>query len=89
MRPAIGASVASSAAPAMNPPAISPWPPPSSSIRSGTSTSIAPNITEGTATKAAASRIGRLTRVAITSPRLWRSGARDSGSREAAIERRS
>ena len=47
-RPAIGARTASSAAPAMKPAAITPWPPPRASIRSGTSTSIAPNITEGT-----------------------------------------
>ena len=38
----------------MKPPAITAWPPPRSSIRSGTSTSIAPNISEGTATKAVA-----------------------------------
>ena len=52
--PTIGARAASSAAPAMKPPAISAWPPPRSSIRSGTSTSTAPNISEGTATKAVA-----------------------------------
>ena len=51
----------------MKPAAITPWPPPSASIRSGTSTSIAPNITEGTATKTAPSRIGRLSSVATTS----------------------
>ena len=44
----------------MKPPAISAWPPPRSAICSGTSTSTAPNITEGIATKAVASTIGRL-----------------------------
>ena len=36
------------------------WPPPRSAICSGARTSTAPNITEGMATKAVASRIGRL-----------------------------
>ena len=51
----------------MKPPAITPCPPPSESIRNGTSTSIAPNITDGTATNAAASRTGRLRIVERTS----------------------
>ncbi len=64
----------------MNPPAISAWPPPRSAICSGTSTSTAPNITEGIATNAVAIRIGRLKMVSATSRRSWRSGAFASGS---------
>ncbi len=68
----------------MKPAAITAWPPPSASIRSGTSTSIAPNITEGTATKAVALRIGRLSIVATTARGSWRSGAPASPVRQAA-----
>ena len=51
----------------MKPPAIATWPPPSSSIRKGTSTPAAPNINEGMETNAVAVRIGRVTIVAATS----------------------
>ncbi len=67
----------------MKPAAIRAWLPPSSSIRSGTRTSIAPNISEGTVTKASAVRTGRLTIVATTSRRPCVSGTRVSGTREA------
>ena len=67
----------------MKPPAIATCPPPSSSMRSGTSTSTAPNISEGTATNAVAVRIGRVTIVAATSRSGCRSGGPGSGRRAA------
>ena len=63
-------------------PAISACPPSRSSIRSGTSTSIAPNISDGTATKAVAIITGRVTIAAATSASVWRSGGGDSGVRQ-------
>ncbi len=66
----------------MKPAAIAPWLPPRSSIRNGTRTSIAPNISEGTATNAVAVSTGRSRTAAATSARVCLSGGADSGMRQ-------
>src|SRR5436190_7628625 len=71
-RPTQAESTASKAAPAMNPPATTPAPPPRLWIRSGISTAITPNSIEGAITNAVArSTAGRLIASAV-----WRASSR-------------